>query len=85
MKAKSESLGEKQVMYPESMKSFAITMATAFGILLGVVPIASAENTQCTGIDDGTTINGNLTVPANAHLRTGQCDGDRQCAGRKGC
>jgi hypothetical protein len=43
-------------------------MVTAFGFLLATASVASAQNTfQCTGtISDGSTINGNLVVPANA-------------------
>ncbi len=54
-------------MHAEKLKSFAIAMVTALGILLGVVPIASAQNIQCTGAIQGTTIDGNLTVPTNAN------------------
>lgn len=59
-------------MHSEDMKSFAIAMVTALGFLLGGVPIASADSTQCSGlIPNGTVIDGNLTVPANT-----RCDLD---------
>jgi len=49
------------------MKHFAITPLAAFGILAGAVPAARAADTPCTTtISSGTTINGNLTVPAGA-------------------
>ena len=54
-------------MHPENMKSSAITIVTVLGIMLGAVPIASAQNIKCTGtISDGSTIDSNLIVPANA-------------------
>src|SRR5262249_20421565 len=52
--------------YRESMKPFAIAIATALGFLFDTVPIANAQNTfQCNGLDisDGRTINGDLIVP----------------------
>jgi hypothetical protein len=55
-------------MQPDNMKSVAIAIVTALGFLLATVPVASAQNiTQCTGtISEGSTINSNLVVPANA-------------------
>jgi hypothetical protein len=48
------------------MQRFAITPLAALGILAGAVPAARAADTPCTGPITGTTINGNLTVPAGA-------------------
>jgi hypothetical protein len=49
------------------MKRFAITPLAALGILAGTVPAARAADTPCTtDISSGTTINGNLVVPAGA-------------------
>jgi len=55
-------------MYAKKLKSSAVATVTALGFLVATVPVANAQNTfQCTGtISDGSTINGNLVVPANA-------------------
>jgi hypothetical protein len=54
-------------MQPENMKSFAGAIIAVLAFLLAAVPVANAQNTQCTGtISDGSTINGSLVVPADA-------------------
>jgi hypothetical protein len=52
------------------MKRFAVAPLAALGIPAGAVPAAHAADTTCTTtISSGTTINGNLTVPAGATCR----------------
>jgi hypothetical protein len=55
-------------MQPGKIKCFAVVIVAALGLLLATVPIAGAQQAfQCTGtISDGSTIDRNLIVPANA-------------------
>ena len=54
------------------MKRFAIAPLAALGILAGAVPAARAADATCPPTPiSGTTINGNLVVPANATCTLG--------------